>query len=860
MNKKDYRRFYIEYSLLFLMLAGLIVFFYYSRGKNLIDYSGDGFRQHFRALAYYAEHVRQILRNIFIEHTFIIPQWDFSIAEGNDIIQTFHYYGLGDIFAFFSFLVPGKYMNFYYDFAIFARMYASGIAFSCLCFYLKRKNRMAVLTGSILYAFNSFSVSALSSHVFFISAAVFLPLIILGVEKVFHDDKPYLLSIAVFLSAISNVYFFYMNVLSTVIYSLIRMILAELSVKEKIGHILKIALYSFIGVMLSAFIFLPMFYAIFSGSRMGSEIMGNDLFYPAWEYRAMVTNYVFGCYGYYGGFSILMLPATVELFIGKDRRTLKILYVLGAIFLAIPFFSRLYNAMIYANGRWNYALNLLAIFIITDTFEDVQKKGRNYMVYLLFTICYFAFCLYTEKHLWQIHAMYLIVAVALILFVRFVKNKKLSSLACLLCTVFCISFSLLYSFSPRWWDYPSMGTDFETIRNMDKEEHSVFDKIDDDSFFRYSGEWMTTNQTIQGKHSSTQYYWSVANSYVVDFRKQIGLSDNNNHHYSNYDDRFALNNLACVKYFIKDREILPYGFSYLGNYNGHEVYKNQYNLPLVYAYDSYLTREQWDELSLSQKNESLLLSCVTRQDFEGFGNDPLSFEQELLDCKKTATQGLLLDDGLIKVESSDAELILSADHDRAGEYYLLVENLNSDTNSNIIVSCNENRKILFYKGPYHSANPDKHYFMINLGYFNEFHESVNISFPDEGEFRFDSIELLCQPLEKQIEAIDRLKKINIDSLNVGTNEVRCALDLDDDKLICFAIPYSEGWKAYVDGQKTELSCFNIQYMGLPLSEGRHEIRLTYSTPLFHEGMAISLAGCVILTALWLKERRYNKMR
>ena len=67
----------------------------------MIDYEGDGFRQHYRALVYYASYLKTICHNFF-HGNFVIPQWDFAIAEGNDIIQTFHYYCLGDVFTVFS--------------------------------------------------------------------------------------------------------------------------------------------------------------------------------------------------------------------------------------------------------------------------------------------------------------------------------------------------------------------------------------------------------------------------------------------------------------------------------------------------------------------------------------------------------------------------------------------------------------------------------------------------------------------------------------------------------------------------------------------------------------------------------------
>ena len=227
MNVKNKKTYYLLYSLFFMILSGSILFFYYSQGKTMIDSGGDGFRQHYRALIYYSDYLKSIFQN-FLHGHFNIPHWDFAVSEGSDIITTFHYYGLGDIFTILCFLFLRSKMYLYYDFATFARLFATGVAFSELCFYKKKQNYWMVLTCSLIYAFCPFSFSNLNSHVFFISAAVFLPLIILGVEKVLNDDKPYVLIVSVMLSALSNIYFFYMNVLSTIIFTFVRLLFIEI--------------------------------------------------------------------------------------------------------------------------------------------------------------------------------------------------------------------------------------------------------------------------------------------------------------------------------------------------------------------------------------------------------------------------------------------------------------------------------------------------------------------------------------------------------------------------------------------------------------------------------------------------------
>ena len=117
MNKKRRLLYYSAYTVSFMLLAGLVVFFYYSQGKSMIEASGDGFRQHFRALLYYSDYLKNIIKTLSDSGKFVIPQWDFVIGEGSDILKSLHYYCIGDIFTFFCFLCPRDRMYIYYDFA-----------------------------------------------------------------------------------------------------------------------------------------------------------------------------------------------------------------------------------------------------------------------------------------------------------------------------------------------------------------------------------------------------------------------------------------------------------------------------------------------------------------------------------------------------------------------------------------------------------------------------------------------------------------------------------------------------------------------------------------------------------------------
>ena len=74
-------------------------------------------------------------------------------------------------------------------------------------------------------------------------------------------------------------------------------------------------------------------------------------------------------------------------------------------------------------------------------------------------------------------------------------------------------------------------------------------------------------------------------------------------------------------------------------------------------------------------------------------------------------------------------------------------------------------------------------------------------------------------------------------------------------MVCFSIPYSDGWKAYVDGNEVKLHHANIAYMAIEIESGEHQYELVYETPLLKSGMYISVVSLSIFFAIFMFRKR-----
>ncbi len=60
----------------------------------------DGQSQHFVSFVYFGEYIREIIKNILIDHNFSIPTYDFSIGYGQDYFRNITLlYKIGDPFS-----------------------------------------------------------------------------------------------------------------------------------------------------------------------------------------------------------------------------------------------------------------------------------------------------------------------------------------------------------------------------------------------------------------------------------------------------------------------------------------------------------------------------------------------------------------------------------------------------------------------------------------------------------------------------------------------------------------------------------------------------------------------------------------
>ncbi len=914
MNKKlDKKRnidFYLLYTLVFFAVALALYLKFFANGKSLV-WSHDGVPQHLNSLAYYGKYLRKVLHTLFIEHKLSLPLWDMHIGYGSDILTTLHYYVIGDPLTLLSVFVPASKTEALYAFLIFLRIYLAGIAFSRYSFYHKN-SKQATFMGTMIYIFAGWTIYAAMKHPYFSNPMIYLPLILLGIDKIYKKQKPYVFIWSVSLAGLSNFYFFYMLGIFMVLYAIFRYfdLFADRSIKN-IGKWLGVfAVYSVIAVLIAAVILLPVILPVFGTDRFKAENYV-PLFYDRIYYEKYLGCLIGENMIQWGvaGYTAVSLAGVFVLFSKKKKYTaLKAGFVLLNVFLLLPYAGHVLNGLSYVSNRWIWAYGMLIAYIFVKIYPELfaltlTEKRKVFVMLLIYCIlALLPEAARTQRNLMAMVLLSLSTFTVLSFGNIFTRERNLTVMVAGF-LIAGILFNMHYQYSYEK-DYLSEFTDSgEALEKLETGVDRAVLSTDDPSVYRY--DQMDTNSSenssMQMGTNSTAYYFSVASSSIANFFDEMYLNTPWEQHYNNLDGRTILDRLASVKYFVvkKGKESdLPYGYSRLSgeaekNGKTYLAYADEDALPLGYTYDSWISREDYDKMTVTEKQQALLQGVVL--DDSSLPETETHFNDREVSYYTSEGKGCRLKNGKVVVTQENAQLKLVFKGEENAETYLITEGLDYEGLSpremisdkkwskmttyeqNKLLEENSNwrywkesqkasiqiggrflkKTIQIFTDKY-NAYSGKHNFLCNTGYSEKGRHTITLTFENTGVYSFDSLKIYCQPMTEIDSQTSKLGEEVLTDVKIGNNEINGKISLSDTKALVLSIPYSEGWTAYVDGEETELKEANTMYMALELPKGDHEIHLVYWTPYLRTGLCLTCIGVLCYIVLVLINRKKKR--
>lgn len=884
-TKSSFWKKYIgRYTVVFAVFCAVSLVQFLLSGVSLI-WQTDGASQYYPYLHYFGNYLRDTLEGFLFHGQKALGMYDFSIGMGDDLGAILRSHPLD----FLAAVVPGRYTELLYQFLILLRMYLAGLSFSAFCFYWGKREQ-AVLMGSMVYIFSGYVFIFGLRHPTFNAPMIILPLLLVGADLVIRGKNGLLFSFMTGLGFISNYYFMYMCSFAMAAYVVLRFfgVYKEKRVKNFFLMGIRLVAYYLLGMGTIMVVLLPTVLRLTTSARLSTTYDGGFLTYKNMErYYKWFINLIAPLRGTGSStslnYAVLVLPAATLLFAGKWKKHLsvKIALVLETAGILIPACGYLMSGFSNVNNRWIFIFSMTLAFvcvIMADEFAVMTKGQIKGLILITVFYCGLIFVFPEEDEnqiYWMIGAVELVLCTALILFLRLRKvsrkvwDRALIGIVCVSCFV-----NGFYTFDEQYGnvlsEYMLQG---ETEGYLTENRFGRIAKIEDEGFYRVDTNTMASgkeNASLMLDYNGISMYNSIVNSNIIQYLlDQESPGVNAVHRLHSMDGRAACEALANVKYYMTSADEtgdVPYGFEKNQEFSGTEyaVYENQYPLAFGYTYDQFISQEAYEQLTPLEKQQIMLEAVVVPEEADIVSLESL---EECNDEILTVPLKVSAESDTIKkvkngYQAKEGSGSFSFTYEKKAGYeaYLHLKGFYMDVDAsgvNIITPNMEKSVTLRSKDSTYTLGREN--YLVNLGYSEEDGtEEIQIRLNSGKKFRLDAVEICYVSMENHAEDIAGLNEQSLRNLEMGVNTVSGTVNLTEDRFLVFSIPYSDGWTAYVDGVKTELTKANVMYMGISLEEGEREIRLEYCTPGLKVGAIITVVSdilFVVLLIFWRKKRR-----
>lgn len=900
---KEQRKYcYGVYTLMFLLMCIVAFLPFFTEGKSFVWGAGveDGLSQHFSALAYYGEALREFFRNLLAGHPKLV-MWDMSLGYGADILSTLNYYAIGDPLNLLYGFVSPKNTETMYDFMILLRMYLAGITFIMYARKMKKRSYGTVI-GALVYVFSGFCFRLGLRHPFFINPMIYFPLLCLGIEKIYQRERPYVFIFAVCVSAMSNYYFLYMLTIFAVIYAWIRFYkyTEENKMKNFCLTILKFGMYYTLGIAMAAVILLPSVIGFLGNGRYGNGVDWKSLIvYPGKYYLLFIENFIgYGNMGSNTNAGYLPIVGIVALFTLFSQRMkhkkYRAAFIASIIALILPIFGYAFNGFSYANNRWAFALSFIVALLTAEMYPRLFVMSKRQQIGIgAGIIIYTVFCIIVNasgeeilknKGIMAACGLIAVFYILLLIFQRlgYDTQKRIVRVSMAILLLISVGVHGYYRFDPKGYAYTQEFMDQgQAYRTLKEDNIRMLSKVNDPSVYRVHAEgYRYKNYGLINHLNTISGYYSITAKCVTDTIKgydTLGMQYADK--YKGVDQRLGLLSLAGVKYItvahnsqvakdVSSMGDVPYGVEKLRKKGNITLYKNKYALPFAYAYDSYMTEQQYEQLNGIGKEQAMLAQIILNQhpadkeiQHNEQRNGPDIQTISLPETRISSPKGKKYADITVPVEKDK-------------ETYLYFKNLvyhgkkNGDDKfiltgrkgtKGILVTQNDVQQKIHIQStfnPYYFGRKD---YIVKINHqTSKAKEKVRLNFLSPGEYEFDDISLITVPKKDVLARLKERKENSMKQIQYEGNHFRGVYHAKKDQILCVTIPYSKGWKATVNGNRTKIYKANGMFMGIIMKKGTQSVKLDYETPGLKIGAWISLVAWIGLGIYGLYFEKYRK--
>ncbi len=692
---------------------------------------------------------------------------------------------------------------------------------------------------SICYALTTYNLLYYLNYMWF-DSIILLPLVILGTEKIFKENKYYYYVITLTISIISNFYIGYMICIFSLIYFIYKWIIN----KHPKDKLFKFIFYSLLSGLMTSFTLIPIVLELLKGKSSlitTTNYLKFDLDFLNIFYKLTIGSFLNGDleYGTPNIYvSIFIYLNTIMYFfnkkINKKERILSFIvlsfFLLSVSFNFLDYFWQMLAMPIYYPVRYGFIFDFFLIYLAYKNYEKYDNFSAKrtisvaFIILILSIIGFFTSGNLLDKVNVPAKLIYLGISIMFILYYLFIINNKDFKKYIFIVILIELSVNTFVTLrnNGNMNSYNEFKTNYQT-------NYEALSSIDNEPLTRLAFDQRTIkNNGLLLNYNDLNYFSSIRNSKTYTLlNKTFGIltiDDCNTEYYFNNPITNALLN---IKYFIT-KDNLNY-YDLIKQTNNYNIYKNNDASSIGFVInklDNYKQEEDY------QTNINNLIKIINNNDHNILKEVPI--KDSNISCNKETniciTNGSI---GYINYEYTSKD-----------EEFLFIQNdypIGKDE-TNYTITINDNTFT------YNTHYPIK----ITKG------DKISLTINPKNDFKTYYYHLYIVNFKEYQKLITNINqnKLIISDYQRDSN-FKANINLEEDSFVFTSISNDNGWKVYIDDKETKITPILDGFIGLNIPKGEHTITFKYTPPGLKIGLLLTTIS-LLTFSLTLTKKKASK--
>ncbi|MGP4070825.1 YfhO family protein [Halobacillus sp. B29] len=711
--------------------------------------------------------------------------------------------------------------------------------------------------GAALYGASVIYFRHVSYWEFFADAFLFVPLLILGIEKIIRDQKPGWFIFAIAATMFNNFYFAYISFIFAGIYILVRWLISLQ--KEEAGKLQQLKLYVMsvvLGMGAASISFVPTLYAYFHNYRPAFNQER-----PLFDFS---DNMLLDSRTFLLSTIVVLFLFLFSFYKNKIFRLFAVLTLLFILFHFSPFMGSAFNGFSAPRHRFEYLGFFAAGGLVAAglQFMNQVKRWEVFVAIFLTGLSYYFFAwrdpYYQIESVFDQYMLYQVgISIAAFLLLS-IQNKKTWVAGGVIIVLLNAGMMNVYQHDKLY----KAGNLEETTKEYmlsdgyaSPEQQQLVDRVqekDPSSFYRFEWKGMDDRNNIPliQDFSGTSVYSSILNEHILYWYyedMEVDMKQESISRYSGFGDRANLYSSLSGKYIMTKKDAdrnIPYGFEPYIESSNYQVYRNTKLLPFARTTSNVYSIDSLSDASMIKREQAMLEGIILENpDSETSPVNPLP---DLMDDAEVKAVGGTYQDERLQVteETGGLDLQLNSLPKNAEDIYV-----------SFYIKNNVKSAPWFplYVNDYRTSRKSRESFyrtgMNNVTIRVPADEKISIRVP-KGDYQLAELELHYATYEALEKAYDEANEVS--SVAVNGNQVNIQLNNNQkDQFLTIPVPYEKGWHVEVNGESKKVLRANYAYLGVELEEGQNHVSFTYYPPYFKATLVVCLLS-VLISFLWIR--------